>query len=156
MIPLVPFSPFVHLNTELSQQLAAVVRLQDRLILPKGQVRGVKQLQTLAADYLQILYECEQKKQCFFASLIGCRLFDCFVRHDLSDRVSVYACISGIVDSKSDLLYQIKQVPVRSLRCALRSLTKDLIAAMTVYRQEMAKSACTDFLTKQRLATVST
>lgn len=151
MIPLVPFSPFFNLNNELSQQLGVIVRLQDQLMLPKGQVYSVRVLQALSAEYLQILNDCGHKNQCFFSALTGCQLFDCFARDNFSDKVSAYVCVAGIVDSKADLLRHIKQLPVRPLRRALTSLTKDMIGAMAVCRTQLAQGACADLLKKQYL-----
>jgi hypothetical protein len=133
MIPMVPFSPFSQLGAYATEDTLAIINLHDRLLAHKKSEWQLSKLQGYVAQYLDLLK----------SSLEGCqqladyKLLKRFCVCD-SDLATVYLCAATISDTLLSLLSSVKTIKPRSLQRSFYYLTKQVVAAIAVYKSQIA------------------
>ena len=145
MIPMVPFSPFAQLGTYATESMALITVLHDQLLARKSTAWQLTDLQQSVARYIAILDRMQNAGFIACNELADYHLLKRFCTRE-QDLANTYLCATAIGDMQDSLLQAVKTVAPRALRRGLYYLTKQIVAAVLNYKQQVAPKMCENLL----------
>jgi hypothetical protein len=134
MIPMVPFSPFAQLGAYANEDMLAIVALNDQFLSRRKTDWSLKELQSYAQQYLQIMQS--SVREVFCAVNIALLQKFCNMR---SDDPGLYLCVSASADMLQASVESTKAISQRAIRRGMYHLTKRVFTSFTNYRMQIAK-----------------
>ena len=142
---MVPFSPFAQLGAYATESMTMITVLHDQMLVRKKNNWQLPDLQQSVAKYLEILERVSESDLIDCNDLADYHLLKRFCTRE-QDLAKIYLCATAIGDMQASLLNAVKTIPSRAIRRGLYYLTKQVVAAISKYRLQVAPQLCADLL----------